>query len=50
MVATAILIVLSGLGSLLGLWVFYWVVRAAVRHGIEDAWRRRAQRSADEAG
>jgi hypothetical protein len=27
--------------SLLGLWAFYWMVRLAVRHGMEDAWRRR---------
>jgi len=26
---------------LIGLYVLYWVVRFGVRHGIEDAWRRR---------
>lgn len=38
------------LGSLLSLWIFYWIVRLAVRHGIEDAWRRRPQRAREESG
>jgi hypothetical protein len=45
-----LLLVLAGLvvGSL-ALWIFYWVMRAAVRHGIEDAWRRRAAQAAEDA-
>ena len=34
---------LAFIGSLVGLYVFYWVIRLAVRHGIEDARRRREQ-------
>jgi SNF family Na+-dependent transporter len=25
--------------------IFYWIIRAGVRAGIEDAWRRRAEAS-----
>ena len=48
--ASILAVLLGILGSLLSMWIFYWIVRAAVRHGIEDAWRRRAQRAPDEAG
>jgi membrane protein DedA with SNARE-associated domain len=48
--ASILAVFLGILGSLLSLWIFYWIVRAAVRHGMEDAWRRRAQRASDEAG
>ena len=43
-------VLVSIVGSLIMLLVLYWIIRLAVRHGIEDAWRRRAQRSAEEAG
>jgi membrane protein DedA with SNARE-associated domain len=35
------LIMLSTIGSVVSLIVLYWVIRFAVRHGIEDAWQRR---------
>jgi uncharacterized membrane protein YdjX (TVP38/TMEM64 family) len=40
--------VLAFIGSLVGLYVFYWVIRLAVRHGIEDARRRREQQAREE--
>jgi hypothetical protein len=40
--------VLAFIGSLVGLYVFYWVIRLAVRHGIEDARRRREQHAGEE--
>lgn len=36
--------------SVAGLFGFYWTIRLAVRHGIEDARRRRDQHSENEAG
>ncbi len=36
-----VVILFYTLGPLVGLMIFYWIVRLAVRHGIEDAWRRR---------
>ena len=30
-------------GPVIGLMIFYWIIRLAVRHGIEDATRRRGQ-------
>ncbi|HJZ00197.1 MAG TPA: hypothetical protein VJ305_05715 [Streptosporangiaceae bacterium] len=39
---------LAFIGSLVGLYVFYWVIRLAVRHGIEDARRRREQQAREE--
>jgi hypothetical protein len=40
---------LAFIGSLVGLYVFYWVIRLAVRHGIEDARRRREQQAREES-
>jgi hypothetical protein len=40
--------VLAFLGSVAGLYVFYWVIRLAVRHGIDDARRRREQQAREE--
>ena len=37
------------IGSLVGLYVFYWVIRMAVRQGIEDARRRREQQAREES-
>lgn len=34
-------ILLGGFGSLVSLMILYWIIRLAVRHGIEDARRRR---------
>jgi hypothetical protein len=39
---------LAFIGSLVGLYVFYWVIRLAVRHGIEDARRRHEQQAREE--
>ena len=36
-------LLLGALGSIVGLLVLYWIIRLAVRHGIEDARRRRGQ-------
>jgi uncharacterized protein len=36
-------ILILGVPGLVGLWVLYWVIRLAVRHGVEDAWRRRGE-------
>ena len=36
-------ILLGGFGSLVSLMILYWIIRLAVRHGIEDARRRRTQ-------
>jgi uncharacterized membrane protein YdjX (TVP38/TMEM64 family) len=41
--------VLAFIGSLVGLYLFYWVIRLAVRHGIEDARRRREQQAREES-
>jgi membrane protein DedA with SNARE-associated domain len=35
-------IFLATLGPVVGLMILYWIIRFAVRHGIEDAWRRRS--------
>jgi protein-S-isoprenylcysteine O-methyltransferase Ste14 len=40
---------LAFIGSLVGLYLFYWVIRLAVRHGIEDARRRREQQASEES-
>jgi hypothetical protein len=40
-------ILLSTVGSVVTLVIFYWIIRVAVRHGIEDAWRRRGVASAE---
>ena len=40
--------VLAFIGSVAGLYVFYWVIRLAVRHGIDDARRGREQQARDE--
>jgi hypothetical protein len=36
-------LLLGAPGSIVGLFVLYWIIRLAVRHGIEDARRRRGQ-------
>jgi hypothetical protein len=36
-------ILLATFGPVVGLMVLYWVIRLAVRHGIEDGRRRRAR-------
>ena len=36
-------LLLGALGSIVGLFVLYWIIRLAVRHGIEDARRCRGQ-------
>ena len=38
-----VFIVLTSIGSVVSLIVLYWIIRLAVRHGIEDAWRRRGR-------
>ncbi len=35
---------------LLAALVLYWLIRLAVRHGIQDAWRRRAKSAREDAG
>lgn len=35
------IIFLLAFGLVVALLIFYWIIRLAVRHGIEDAWRRR---------
>lgn len=35
------IILLSTIGPIVALVMFYWIIRLAVRHGVEDAWRRR---------
>ena len=40
-------ILLAALGSVVPLVILYWIIRVAVRHGIEDAWRRRAEAQAE---
>lgn len=40
-------VLLSIVGPVVTLVVFYWIIRVAVRHGIEDAWRRRGEASAE---
>lgn len=40
-------ILLSIVGPVVTLVAFYWIIRVAVRHGIEDAWRRRGEASAE---
>jgi Glyoxalase-like domain len=44
-----VVILLSTVGPVVTLVIFYWIIRAGVRAGIEDAWRRRAE-AAREAG
>jgi hypothetical protein len=36
-------ILLYVVGPVVGLMIFYWIIRLAVRHGIEDASRRRGR-------
>lgn len=40
-------VLLVAVGALVGLMIFYWTIRLAVRHGIEDARRRRGQAPPD---
>jgi len=40
-------IVLAALCAVVTLVILYWIIRVAVRHGIEDAWRRRGQAQAE---
>jgi hypothetical protein len=42
-VSHLIVILLVAVSPVVGLMAFYWTIRFAVRHGIEDAWRRRGQ-------
>jgi uncharacterized membrane protein len=41
---------LAALSSVVALFVLYWIIRLAVRHGIEDARRHRKRQAAEEAG
>jgi uncharacterized membrane protein YdjX (TVP38/TMEM64 family) len=41
---------LAVVSAVVGVLSLYWTVRLAVRHGIEDARRRRSQRPAADAG
>jgi uncharacterized protein (DUF2062 family) len=41
------IILLSTVGSVVTLVIFYWIIRLAVRHGIEDARRRRDKAQAE---
>lgn len=51
MIRIGFLLALIGiLSSVVGVFVLYWVIRLAVRHGIEDAQRNRVRQSAVEAG
>lgn len=36
--------------SIVGIFVFYWIIRLAVRHGIEDARRRNPSRVREDMG
>jgi uncharacterized membrane protein YdjX (TVP38/TMEM64 family) len=36
--------------SIVGIFVFYWIIRLAVRHGIEDARRRNPSRVREDIG
>jgi hypothetical protein len=38
-----LLILLVAVSPVVAVMIFYWTIRFAVRHGIEDAWRRRNQ-------
>ena len=40
-------ILLLAFGPVVTLAIFYWIIRLAVRHGIEDAWRRRGKAQAE---
>jgi hypothetical protein len=40
-------ILLLAFGPVVALAIFYWIIRLAVRHGIEDAWRRRGKAQAE---
>jgi hypothetical protein len=42
-------ILLATVSPLVTLVILYWIIRVAVRHGIQDAWRRRSQASAESA-
>lgn len=41
--------VLAFPSAVVGLLALYWIVRLAVRHGVEDAWRRRERQTAEES-
>ncbi len=43
-------LLLAIVSPVVGALLFYWVIRLAVRHGIEDAWRRRGRSSETETG
>jgi hypothetical protein len=45
---SALVPVLAFLGSVVGLYVLYWVIRLAVRHGIEDGRRQHEQQARTE--
>jgi hypothetical protein len=42
------IILLSTIGPIVTLVIFYWIIRLAVRHGVEDAWRRRGKAQAEQ--
>jgi hypothetical protein len=42
------IILLSTIGPIVMLVIFYWIVRLAVRHGVEDAGRRRGKAPAEQ--
>ncbi len=43
-------LLLAAVSSVVALFVFYWIIRLAVCHGIEDARRRRERQAAERAG
>jgi len=42
-----VVVMLSMFASVVSLVILYWIIRLAVRHGIEDAWRRRGKAPAE---
>jgi hypothetical protein len=40
-----VVLLLSTAVPVVALVILYWIIRVAVRHGIEDAWRRRGEAS-----
>ena len=45
LLAPLAVILLLTVGPVVTLVTFYWIIRVGVRHGIEDAWRRRTDAS-----
>ena len=40
-----VVLLVSFVVPVVALVILYWIIRVAVRHGIEDAWRRRGEAS-----